>query len=57
MKRKIHCVTYFFGGVMSSVLIKKCVFAATNSIVVALIAFFIWSIWYSVSLAHDIYRE
>lgn len=57
MKHKIHFVVYFIGGVLSSVLIKKCVFAATNNIVLALIAFFIWSIWYSVAIAHDIYRE
>lgn len=54
MKRKMHFVTYFLGGVMSSVLIKKCVFATTNNIVVALIAFLIWNIWYSVSLARDV---
>lgn len=57
MKHKMHFVTYFIGGMLASVLIKKCVFAATNNIILALIAFFIWSIWYSVSIAHDICRE
>lgn len=57
MKHKIHFVTYFFGGVLSGVLIKKCVFAATNNIVLALIAFFIWNIWCNIAIAHDIYRQ
>lgn len=57
MKHKIHFVVYFIGGVLSSVLIKKCVFAATNNIFLALIAFFIWNIWYNITIAHDIYRE
>ena len=56
MMRKMHFVTYLFGGVMSSVLIKKLVFAATNSIVLALIVFFIWSVWYNIALANDMYR-
>lgn len=56
MKHKIHFVTYFIGGALSSVLIKICVLAATNNIVLALIAFFIWNIWYNVAIAHDIYR-
>ena len=56
MKHKIHFVVYFIGGVLSSVLIKKCVFAATNNIFLALIAFFIWNIWYNIAIAHDIYR-
>ena len=52
----MHFVTYFFGGVISSVLIKKLVFAATHSIVLALIVFFIWSVWYNIALANDMYR-
>lgn len=52
----MHFVTYFFGGVISDALIKKCVFAATNSIVLALIVFFIWSVWYNIAIANDMYR-
>nr|DAK70097.1 MAG TPA: hypothetical protein [Caudoviricetes sp.] len=57
MKRKMHFITYFFGGVISSVLIKKLVFTTTDSIVIALIAYFIWTVWYSIAIAHDICRE
>lgn len=57
MKHKMHFVTYFFGGVLSGVLIKKCVFAATNNIALALIAYFVWAVWYSIAIAHDICRE
>lgn len=57
MKHKMHFITYFFGGVLSDVLIKKCVFVATNNIALALIAYFVWAVWYSIAIAHDICRE
>ena len=57
MKHKNALCYILFGGVLAGVLIKKCVFATTNNIALALIVYFIWAVWYAIAIAHDMCRE